>query len=572
MPRATSKMEEAFKPPGQVDDEDEAPMPPSKPPPAMHHEEDAEEDDEEDLQASRSTRSKKKKGFDPDDLGPFRYQCYRLLTWSAFDTVMGIIIILNGVTIGIETQTKVDTPLGCNKQCECTSIDAVCTELPAWLSYAEYGFSISYFLELVLRVIVYTPQVFIDSGWVRLDLLLVVSSAIELVLTQVDSEGLAALESMDLVRMLRLARLARAVRLIHMFQTLWMLVQGLMYSVNTLLWTALLTAVLIYIFAIVGLELITVDLDLPLDHPYNIAAVENFRDLADASMLLLQCFSWDSISGVYRPIIKHRFYLFFYFITFLLVMSIALMNLVTAIMVEGSLDQGNEDKETHKAMLAQKKIDQMVELKRLFLELDEDGSGELSMEEIDAAPEEMRDQLVEIAGTEDIKNLFDMLDYDGGGTLGVEEFCDGILRATSSEKPMELDRLVKQCGDVFVNSRRTIKVLKGQDPDAPEDEDQEDMEDGNGAGDDDADDPPPRKESKDRSSCAAKGKLNPEVETYINTIEGRVNGMEDSLADMQADVREILDGMLQICSSTRSPNSGVKKAIAVCRGPVHTIR
>lgn len=50
---------------------------------------------------------------------------------------------------------------------------------------------------------------------------------------------------------------------------------------------------------------------------------------------------------------------------------------------------------------------------------------------------------------EDIDGLFQMLDYDGGGSLDTEEFCEGVLRASTSEKPLELTRLVKQCSDIL---------------------------------------------------------------------------------------------------------------------------
>jgi len=52
----------------------------------------------------------------------------------------------------------------------------------------------------------------------------------------------------------------------------------------TLSWTFLLLSILIYVFAIFGMNFITVDLQLPLDHPYNIAAYENFRELPDATL------------------------------------------------------------------------------------------------------------------------------------------------------------------------------------------------------------------------------------------------------------------------------------------------
>ncbi|CAE7825437.1 unnamed protein product [Symbiodinium microadriaticum] len=131
--------------------------------------------------------------------------------------------------------------------------------------------------------------------------------------------------------------------------------------------------------------------------------------------------------------------------TVLLVLSIALMNLVTAVMVNSSLDQASEDKEVKKAWLAAKKKKQMEELKVMFHELDEDGSGDLSLSEIRSAPEHLRAELQELAGSEDIEQLFMMLDYDGGGAVDADEFCEGVFKAASSDRTsMELGRITKQ--------------------------------------------------------------------------------------------------------------------------------
>jgi len=263
-----------------------------------------------------------------------------------------------------------------------------------------------------------------------------------------------------LVRMLRLARLARAVRLMVQFKTLWQLVQGLWHSKGTLLWTFLLISILMYVGAVMGMELIRLDPDLELDHPFNIAAGNHFRDFFDAVLTLLQVFSLDSIGIIYKPLIKHQFYLLLYFMSFLLLLSIALMNLVTAVMVNSSLDQATQDKEALKAWESARRAKQIDHLKDMFLTLDEDGSGELTLDEINNAPEETQQQLKEIVATDDLKELFDMLDYDGGGTIGVEEFCDGILKATTrSTGILELGRLVKQCSDTLQNSREAITIL-----------------------------------------------------------------------------------------------------------------
>ncbi|CAJ1443385.1 unnamed protein product [Effrenium voratum] len=229
-----------------------------------------------------------------------------------------------------------------------------------------------------------------------------------------------------------------------------------MAQVTTLLWTFLLVMILIYIFAIIGIEFIAVDAELPEDHPYNVAARENFSSFGDAVITLLQMFSMDSIGSIYRPLVKHRFLLFFYFMTVLLILAIALMNLVTAVMVNSSLDQASEDKDAKKAWEEAKKKKQMEELKLMFHELDEvtltldaceravsgqsrdveDGSGDLSLDEIRTAPEHLRLELKdELAGNADIEELFVMLDYDGGGAVDSDEFCEGVFKAASRLDP-----------------------------------------------------------------------------------------------------------------------------------------
>eukprot|EP00933_Yihiella_yeosuensis_P081106 TRINITY_DN94648_c0_g1_i1.p1 TRINITY_DN94648_c0_g1~~TRINITY_DN94648_c0_g1_i1.p1 ORF type:complete len:357 (-),score=61.72 TRINITY_DN94648_c0_g1_i1:130-1119(-) len=324
------------------------------------------------------------------------------------------------------------------------------------------------------------------------------------------------------------------------FQTLWALVQGLLYCVPILAWTFLLVMILIYLFAVMGMEFIQVDPDLPQDHPYNVAVQENFSDLGDAIMILLQCFSLDSIAGVYRPLVKHRVILFFYFMSVILLLSIALMNLVTAIMVDSSMDQANADKDTIKALESARKARQMEQLKEMFIELDEDGSGELTLDEIDSAPPEAVEQLMEIAGTDDIKALFDLLDYDGGGTVGTDEFCEGVMKATNSEKPMELSKLVKQCGEILQNYRETHRLVC---PDGID-----------GEGDDEGD---TKEETKPEPI-----KIRPH-EADVERLKLRVRVCEDMVENITTQVSQVLstlesrfrkmDGGEQSPSNRRSP-------------------
>ncbi|CAE6972823.1 pdxT [Symbiodinium natans] len=391
--------------------------------------------------------------FDPDQLSCWRKPFFAIVRWPGFDSLIGIVILLNGMTIGFDTQAKAQIPIGCDENCnDCPNPGTVCQVTAPWVGYLDnicYGI---YIAELLLRFLAFGPRA-IKSHWVKFDLFLVATATVDLVLktTALDAEFL---KQVMLVRLLRLARLARLVRLVVQFQTLWKLVSGLMSCANTLFWTFLLISILSYIAALFGMDMITYDLALPPDHPYNIAVLENFGALDDAMFTLMQLFTFDSIASIYRPLIRQRPLLFFYFMTVLLVLSIALMNLVTAIMVEGALTIAEEDKEVRKTYEQARKKRQMAQLRLMFEELDEDGSGEVTLDEIMAAPEDVKQSLFEIAGTEDIQTLFEMLDFDGGGSLETDEFCQGVFKASSSSKPLELDRLMKQCRDILMNSRK----------------------------------------------------------------------------------------------------------------------
>ncbi|CAE8720877.1 unnamed protein product, partial [Polarella glacialis] len=189
---------------------------------------------------------------DPSHFTGVRLQLHRLLTWWVFDTVIGMVIVFNAVTIGLETQAKAAKPFGCDMDCNgCLDPLAKCTTIPAWLDTCDTAFLVVYTIEISLRFYVYGIFA-LRSNWIKFDLFLVSTSFLDKILKEfaVKNDILAQLM---LVRMLRLARLARAIRLMVQFRVLWQLVQGLMHSMGTLIWTFLLLMIMMYVFAIVGM-------------------------------------------------------------------------------------------------------------------------------------------------------------------------------------------------------------------------------------------------------------------------------------------------------------------------------
>jgi hypothetical protein len=212
----------------------------------------------------------------------------------------------------------------------------------------------------------------------------------------------------------------------------------------------------IYIFALLGMELILADGDYGKE--YEVAAHEHFGNLFHAMLAMLQLMTLDSISAVYQPLVRARPWLASYFVFCILVQSISFMNLVTGICVESSLRTAKEDEDAQRAWESLRRKKMRPKLMELFDMLDTNRSGELELHELVNAPESLQDQLNRICNMDDIQETFRILDHDDSGTVDLDEFCNTIMRVSHSEKPAELIRLVRQNQEIVGN----LKEIKAQ--------------------------------------------------------------------------------------------------------------
>ena len=162
--------------------------------------------------------------------------------------------------------------------------------------------------------------------------------------------------------------------------------------------------------------------------------------------------------------IPHKpFTLSVFFILFILVVSISLMNLVTAVIVEGSLDQASEDKEVNSAYKAAEMKKLIPQIKELFIKMDADQSGELELDEVLNADIETQEELAKVMEMDDLQELFEILDIDSSGSLDVDEFVDGITKLVTSDAPMDQLRMQKSLNIVRNDVKDVRKFVLGRD-------------------------------------------------------------------------------------------------------------
>jgi len=172
-------------------------------------------------------------------------------------------------------------------------------------------------------------------------------------------------------------------------------------------------------------------------------------------LALLQIMFLDNANLIYRPLIEGSPLLLLYFLAFFLMCPIALLNIVTAIMVESSLRTANEDVEASKAWKASQRRQMMPELYNVFATLDKDGSGQIDLEEFFSSPPELKERIASIVDMTLLTDIFHLLDVDGSGTLSIDEFVDGIMRSCQEDKPPELLLLLKQSRKILSRLERS---------------------------------------------------------------------------------------------------------------------
>lgn len=245
------------------------------------------------------------------------------------------------------------------------------------------------------------------------------------------------------LRALRLSRLARAVRFRPAFKELWILIHGLTTSFRPLLWTMTIALVLLFLTGLIATELIGKRSDFQ-DDEY---VQELFGDLLKSAYTLFQLMTLDTWADtIARPVIDVDFNLSLFFVGFIGIGVFVFWNLITAIVVENAFAIAGADTTSQVKEAEAKKREELHSLAELFLEIDVDGSGELTGDEFFGALKNSKVkqmlELLEIQPAE-LEEVWNVLD-DGDGFLTIKEFTTGLRRMRGQAKAKDMADTIKR--------------------------------------------------------------------------------------------------------------------------------
>lgn len=307
--------------------------------------------------------------------------------------------------------------------------------VPAWLELSSGLCLLVYTVEFVLSAFAHGRAMFREKV-VILDAVILIVGYLEMILAvaQVSFEEIGMLRMLRVVRMARLLRLARRSPALKELRKL-----GMMFAscIKTLFWSLVFCFLVLSFWAMAAVELVQ-----PLmpgmaneglwDDCGELCGTA-FSTVMRANLTLFKTIvAGDSWGQLAEPIVVKHPWTAVIFVGSLVSLVLGVLNLVVAVVVDTAAEQRQKDvTNLAQDMDAEQELD-LKWLTKIFQKIDEDGSGELELDELiqgaQNVPEFQSRLRVMDIDEDDLVQLFHMLDADGGGSISPEEFKHALSR------------------------------------------------------------------------------------------------------------------------------------------------
>lgn len=287
-------------------------------------------------------------------------------------------------------------------------------------------FTAFFLLEALIKGYQYRCAYFTDKKerlWNITDLLVVL-------VTVLDNWILRGGSDLAVMKVFRLVRLSRVLRLLKEQKDLMMVVIGIVGSLKSMAWVGVLLLVVVYASAIGCCTIIGRSDVYGEDDPEVNFTADGNPSLQRAIFTLLNLSLGQGHMETLNPLFRNQIFMLPVMFIWIMVVTVGILNSIIGIICEKTAEAGRANAEEEKKVFRDKQKGLVETLKTLIWEMNEDGDGIISQEELDAAANDPKfvEMLKEInlPSSFSVTDMHLMLDKDGDGELTEEEFADGM--------------------------------------------------------------------------------------------------------------------------------------------------
>lgn len=248
----------------------------------------------------------------------------KLVDSSRFQLFIIGIIIINAFTLGLETDKNLSP------------------QLMHYLHIADRTILAIFVIEIIMKFIAFSFRFFKDA-WNVFDFIIV---------------GIALVPAAGPFSVLRVLRILRVLRLVSMMPKLRLVVEALLRIIPAIASVASLLLIVFYVFGVIGTGL------------FGPHFPQWFGNLGRTLYSLFQIMTLESWSmGIARPVLAVFPYAWIYFVSFILITTFTVLNLVIAVIVNAMMELNQENQAETKSV-EHEILQELQELKQALIKND----------------------------------------------------------------------------------------------------------------------------------------------------------------------------------------------------------
>lgn len=379
-----------------------------------------------------------------------KYKCCRAASVVAdrrFDAFIIMMIMTNSIIIGLQADQEIQNPLD---------------PPPEFYRIANLVFIVVFTTELILRIIVeqvsflsyHSPKI----GWNVFDSFLVSIALIEEFLVAF-ATSTPDMSVMRILRTMRIVRGLRIVRVFAFFRDLRIMVAGIMYSMQSLVWAMLLLIGIMFLFSVCLLQFVIQEHVAQSTDDQSIISLnkDEYQEMMKYFGTLLRTIYtlYCSIVGgvdwgeAANPLMQLSAPLGLLYSCYIAFAILCVLNIITGVFVENASKTSAEDGDMVMIEEMENRTVWLQEVKEIFDTFDGDKDGVLDKEEFTdhLQDHKMRAWFRKIGvhvESYSAQGMFSLLDYDGDGKVDLDEFAMALHQVHGPARSIDVAKINRE--------------------------------------------------------------------------------------------------------------------------------